>query len=100
VHVLSFANCCDDSTDVLTVLNDGLAGFKVPKRDFMPNRHVLFEITPELTIVLGHDAQHARAGSKIFNDNDANIVAPIMHQKVRCVVHGLLKSVRRVSHKI
>jgi hypothetical protein len=94
VHVFSFANCCHDSTDVLTVLNDGLAGVEVPERDFMPDRHVLFESTSELTVVLGQDAQHARAGNEIFNDHDADIVAAIMHQQVRRVVHGLSKSLR------
>jgi hypothetical protein len=89
MNMIAFAYGGHDSTDILTIFDYGITGTEVFERNFVPDWHVLVDGAAKLAVVLRYDTQHVCAGEEILDNHNSNIVAAIMHQKLRPILHGM-----------
>src|SRR4051812_11402589 len=99
MHVVALAHGRDYATDILAVLDDGIAHGEVLQGNLVPDRHILIDNGTKLAVVLCDDAEHVGAGSEILDDDHADVVAAVMDEKVRYFGHGD-PSVSEVFYKI
>jgi hypothetical protein len=87
MDVIALANGRNYAADVLTVLDHGIANGQVLQCDLVAEGYVLIEEAAELAVILGYDAVQISAGGKVLDDYHADVVAAVMHEQVRYLVH-------------
>jgi len=85
--VFSLAYVPYDAADVLVVLDYGIAHRQIFQGDLVSEGHILIEDAAKLAVILGDDAEQVGAGSEILHDHHADVVAAVVHEQVRYLVH-------------
>jgi hypothetical protein len=85
--MIAFAHGRNYAADVFAVLDYGIADRQILQGDFVSKRHVLIEDPVKLAVILGYDAEEVGAGCEILDDHDADVVAAIVYEQVRYLVH-------------
>jgi hypothetical protein len=75
------------AADVFAVLDHGIADRQILQGYFVPKRHVLVEDSAKLAVILGYDAEQVCAGSEILYDHNADVVAAVVYEQLRYLVH-------------
>jgi len=75
------------AADVFAVLDPGIADRQILQGDFVPQRDVLIEDASKLAVILGYDAEEIGAGCEILDDHHADVVAAVVYEQVRYLVH-------------
>jgi hypothetical protein len=88
MDVVAFAHGRDYATDILAVLDDGVAHREVLQRNLVTDGYILIADGMKLAVILGDDAEHVGAGREILYDDHADVVAAVMDEKVRYFGHG------------
>jgi hypothetical protein len=94
--MVALANGRDDTADIFTVLDDGIAHRQIFQGDFMSQGDILVEDALKFTVILGNDAEQLRTGSEILDDHHADVVSPVVHEQVRYLVHVDVRVTRAI----
>jgi hypothetical protein len=78
----------DYAANVFAILDDGLTDCEVLERNLVSDGYILVGDAAKLAVILGHNAEHVRTGGQIFDDDHADVVAAVVHEKVRYFCHG------------
>jgi hypothetical protein len=87
MNMVALANGRDDAADVFTVFDHGITDRQVFQSNLVPEGHVLVEDASKLTVILGYDAEQVGTGSEILDDHYADVVAAVVHEQMRYLVH-------------
>jgi hypothetical protein len=85
--MVAFAHGRNYAANVFAVLGHGIADRQILQGDFVPKWHVLIEDAAKLAVILGYDAEEVGAGCEILDDHHADVVAAVVHEQVRYLVH-------------
>lgn len=86
--MVSFSDGSHYAANVLAILDDGFTDREIFQRNLVSNGYILVEDAAKLAVILRHDAEHVGTGGKIFNDDHTDVVAAVVHEKVRYFCHG------------
>jgi len=87
VNVVSFADRDHHTAYILAVLDHGVADSEIAQCDLVSDRYVLTDCGTKLAVVLREHTQHFSAGRQVLDNDDAHIVAVVVHQEVRSDFH-------------
>jgi len=99
VDVVAFVYRCDYAADVLAVLDYGIADRQIFEGNFVAQWDVLVENAAKLAVILGYDAEQVGAGGEILDDHHADVVAAVVHEQMRYLVHDLSRVTRAIYER-
>ena len=83
VDVVALLGVGDNASDVLAVLDDGVALLEVLQRHLVADRNVVIGLGLGRRIGLGDDAHHLGAALQALDDDDAHVVLWAVHEELR-----------------
>jgi hypothetical protein len=85
--MVAFAHWGNYAADVCAILDHGIADRQILQGDFVSQRDVLIDDAAKLAVILRYDAEEVGAGCEILDDHHADVVAAVVHEQVRYLVH-------------